>query len=78
MAFPKWHEHWEKPDLLRGKRGWTCPDYVNIGVALVLAAVAFGLFSPANLKVRATDSRTRWENTRRERALTEHLLEHMK
>ena len=59
-------DDWEGPDPLRGKRGWTCRDYVNIGVAIILGVTAFGLLMPAVTKVRDTDSRLRLINTQRE------------
>jgi hypothetical protein len=78
MTLPKWNDDWEKPDPLRGKRGWTCPDYVNIGVALGLVVTALSLLAPAVARVRDTDSRVRCINALRERALTQSLPDHVR
>jgi hypothetical protein len=73
MTIPVWNSDWEKPDPLRGKRGWTLPDYVNIGVAVGLVVVASGLLLPAAARSRVTDSRLRWVNADREQQLAPSL-----
>jgi hypothetical protein len=66
MALPTWNQDWEKPDPLRGKPGWTFPDYVNIVIALVLAAIVLGSVMPPVLKARDLDAWMRRLNTMRE------------
>jgi hypothetical protein len=66
MALPTWNADWEKPDPLRGKPGWTFPDYVNIAIAVVLVVIATGLVMPPVLKARDLDRASRWKNTLRE------------
>lgn len=56
MTLPSWNDEWEKPDRLKGKRGWTLPDYVNIGVAAFIVANAFALVVPAVARGRETES----------------------
>jgi hypothetical protein len=34
MTLPRWNDDWEKPDPLRGKRGWACLQYINMGIAV--------------------------------------------
>jgi hypothetical protein len=70
MTLPRWNDDWEKPDPLRGKRGWTGPDYVNISVAVGLVVIAFGLLVPALARIHDTESRERRINTQRERELS--------
>ena len=66
MTLPRWNDEWEKPDLLRGKRGWTFPDYINIGVAIVLVVTTFSFFLPAVLKIQEAEFRIRRLNEWRE------------
>jgi hypothetical protein len=78
MAFPMWNQDWEKPDPLRGKPGWTFPDYVNIGIAVVLAVIVLGSVMPPVLKTRDLDGRSRWENRLREQAFDHQLQQELR
>jgi hypothetical protein len=73
MAFPTWNPDWEKPDPLRGKLGWTFPDYVNLGIAVVLAVITIGVLMPPVFKARDLDSYSRWRNALREQAIDQRL-----
>jgi hypothetical protein len=66
MTIPKWNEEWEKPDPLRGKRGWCRHQYATAGGAAVLLIAAFGLLVPAVPKARETERDTGrvWEHAR--------------
>jgi len=55
MNMPMWNHAWERPDPLRGKRGWVCADYVNIGVTLGLVILAVGLLALVNARLRYGD-----------------------
>ena len=66
MTLPMWNTDRERPDLLRGKRGWTVPDYVNIGIGVCLVVVALGLLVPAVARIRETDSWANRTNGQRE------------
>jgi hypothetical protein len=68
-----WNDDWEKSDPLRGKRGWTCSDYVNIGVAMVLLVTAFGLFVEGIAILRETDARAHRINAQRSREFASSL-----
>ncbi len=57
MALPGWNREWEKPDLLRGKRGWSLAHYLTVGVAVILLVPALGLLVPAVVKVRDREQR---------------------
>jgi hypothetical protein len=59
MPLPAWNDDWEKPNLLRGRRGWAWSHYASLGVGAALAAVALGLSVPAVGRVRESDSRVR-------------------
>ena len=65
-TLPMWNDECERPDLLRGKRGWTLVDYFNIGVAVCLVVITLGLLMPAITSVRETACRTRNINAQRE------------
>jgi Flp pilus assembly protein TadB len=52
MALPKWNSEWEKPDPLRGARGWSRHHYVSVSIAVILAVTALGLLMPAVAKAR--------------------------
>jgi len=71
MTLPKWNERWEKPDLLKGKRGWALPDYITIAVAIVLVVISFGLSVLTNQKIRDSASRVHYLNEQQERQLGE-------
>ena len=75
LPMPVWNDDWEKPDPLRGKRGWTSPDYFNLGIAAVLIVTALGLLPPAVAIVRETDRRARWMNMLREEEVSRHFLD---
>jgi hypothetical protein len=62
-----------EPGSLRGKRGWTCPEYVNIGVGVGWVVTAFGLFAPSIARIPETNSRVRSINAQRERELPRSL-----
>jgi hypothetical protein len=74
MTLPVWNNDWEKPDRLRGKHGWTCPDYVNISAAVVLVVTALGLLVPAVPRAKDTDARVWTLDVLRKRQLG-HLRE---
>jgi hypothetical protein len=76
MTLPMWNSDWEKPDPLRGKRGWTFPDYVNIGIGVGFVVAALGFLALAVAKARDADSQVRWLNVQREQELT--TLDHEK
>jgi len=63
---PTWNEVWEKPDPLRGRRGWTWPDYANIGVAVFLTVATFALLMPRVIGIREADGRIQRINKQRE------------
>ncbi|OWK45189.1 hypothetical protein [Fimbriiglobus ruber] len=52
MTLPKWNNDWEKPDPLRGQRGWSRHHYATVFVAAVVLAIAFGLVMPVVVKLR--------------------------
>lgn len=39
MTLPKWNSEWEKPDPLRGRRGWALQHYATAGVSVLLAVI---------------------------------------
>jgi hypothetical protein len=73
MAFPTWNPDWEKPDPLRGKLGWTFPDYVNLGLAVVLAVIAIGVLMPPVIKAHDLASAKHWSNMLREQEFDHRL-----
>lgn len=52
MTLPKWNDEWEKPDPLRGRRGWQRHHYATACVAAILFAVSLTLFFPAVVNAR--------------------------
>jgi len=52
MTIPEWNTEWEKPDPLRGKRGWSGGHYVSVGIAVILFVAALSLLVPAVVKAR--------------------------
>ena len=57
MTLPKWNVEWEKPDPLRGKRGWSRHHYVTVGGAVLLLVAALGFLPPPVAKVRSAEQR---------------------
>jgi hypothetical protein len=70
MVLPTWNSAWEKPDPLRGRKGWAGPHYASVTVAAVIAALALGISMPAVVKVREAESRVRRIDVQRERDFT--------
>ena len=56
MTFRKWNSEWEKPDPLRGARGWCQHHYAAIGVAMALLLAVFALVPPAMLRARQKEA----------------------
>lgn len=52
VTLPKWNNEWEKPDPLRGARGWCRHHYATVVVAAGLLVTATGLGLPAVIKAR--------------------------
>ena len=50
MSLPRWNTEWEKPDPLRGGRGWARHHYVSAGTAAILVFLALGTFVSAAAK----------------------------
>lgn len=48
----KWNSEWEKPDPLRGKRGWSQRHYTAVGVSVILFVIAVGVSAPAIERAR--------------------------
>jgi hypothetical protein len=59
VSLPTWNIAWEKPDPLRGRRGWAYPHYVSAMVAVTMSAITFGLMVPALGNARAESVRVR-------------------
>jgi hypothetical protein len=57
-SLPQWHEDWESPDPLRGKKGWEVRDYINIAVAVCLVLMSITLLVPAISMAREVERRT--------------------
>jgi|HubBroStandDraft_6_1064221.scaffolds.fasta_scaffold609641_1 hypothetical protein len=47
MSLPTWDDEWERPDPLRGGKGWARHHYADVVVGAALAILALGLTVPA-------------------------------
>jgi hypothetical protein len=70
MSLPTWNDTWEKPNPMRGRRGWAGHHYADVAVAAVMVALALGVSLPAVVKVREVESRIRRSDVQREREFT--------
>lgn len=52
MSIPKWNSEWERPDPLRGARGWVRHHFASVGVAAILICCVLGLLVPAVTNAR--------------------------
>lgn len=56
MTFRKWNSEWEKPDPLRGRRGWSRHHYAAVGVAAAVLLAAFAVIPPAVVRARQEEA----------------------
>jgi hypothetical protein len=52
MSIPQWNSEWEKPDPLRGARGWSGHHYATVGAAVALLITSVGMLMPAVPRAR--------------------------
>jgi hypothetical protein len=75
MSLPSWNDDWQKSDPLRGKRGWACPHYADIGAVLLVLTMSFGLVLPVVARTREAESLVRRADEQRSRTLTPSVSE---
>jgi hypothetical protein len=62
MTYSKWNSEWERPDPLRGKRGWNGRNYIIVTISVILSMIASGLIIPAIAKVSQDGAQKDFQN----------------
>ena len=75
MSLPTWNDAWERPDPLRGGKGWAVHHYINVAAAAALTALVFGVTVPALVGVRGSHSWVRRAISHRDQDLAPAALE---